>query len=73
MSGESRFAAGQRVSVEIDGEQIVGVFVRFVAPDDGVNVKSGSVSREPRAGIGWVRRSDTGEVEPFDYELISGA
>jgi hypothetical protein len=73
MSGQTRFAAGERVTVEIDGQPVTGVFVRFAARDDGVNVKSAAASREASAGIGWVRRSDTGEVEPFDYQLISRA
>jgi hypothetical protein len=73
MSGETRFAAGEHVTVEIDGHHVAGVFVRFAARGDGVNVKSAAASRDAPAGIGWVRRSDTGEVEPFDYQLISRA
>lgn len=72
MSGESRFAPGRRVNVEIDGRQVAGVFVRSAAPGEGVNVKGSPAAAERGGAIGWVRRSDTGEVEPFSYELISG-
>lgn len=74
MSGESRFAPGQRVNVEIDGRQVAGVFVRSAAPGNGVNVKGADPAGKACGGaIGWVRRSDTGEVEPFEHELISDA
>jgi hypothetical protein len=74
MSGESRFAQGERVTVEIDGRRVAAVFVRVAAPGNGVNVKGAGAEGEAGDGaIAWVRRSDTGEVEPFDYELISGA
>jgi hypothetical protein len=74
VSGESRFAPGRRVNVEIDGRQVAGVFVRSAAPGEGVNVKGAGGAAQTRGGaIGWVRRADTGEVEPFEYELISGA
>jgi hypothetical protein len=73
MSGENRFAPGQRVNVEIDGRQVAGVFVRSAAPGEGVNAKGAGAAGETGGAIGWVRRSDTGEVEPFEYELICGA
>lgn len=72
VSGE-RFTAGQRVDVEIAGRPVSCVFVRYAAAQASANVKDAG----PRAGhaaveVGWVRRSDTGEVEPFDVQLISG-
>lgn len=70
MRGEQRFNAGQRVVVELDGEKIDGVFVRYSLQQEGVNVKG---AERPGAAVGWVRRSDTGEIEPFEYGLISAA
>ncbi len=71
MSGENRFAPGQRVNVEIEGRQVAGVFVRSRRPARASTSKA-SPQAEGGGAIGWVRRSDTGEVEPFGYELISG-
>ncbi|HEX3433412.1 MAG TPA: hypothetical protein VHT25_05045 [Solirubrobacteraceae bacterium] len=70
MGGERRFSAGQRVIVELDGETIEGVFVRYAPQQGGVNVKGAA---RAAAAVGWVRRSDTGEIEPFEYGLISAA
>jgi hypothetical protein len=70
VSGE-RFSAGQHVDVEIGGRRIQCVFVRYAAPQPGVNVKGAESSAgESAAEIGWVRRSDTGEVEPVELRLI---
>jgi hypothetical protein len=50
------------------------VFVRAAVQQEGVNVKSAAApGGEGAAGIAWVRRSDTGEVEPFELGLISPA
>jgi hypothetical protein len=69
-----RFAAGQRVNVEIGGKRVQAVFVRAGVQQEGVNVKSAAAPPgEGAAGIAWVRRSDTGEVEPFELRLISAA
>jgi hypothetical protein len=68
MGGERRFTAGQRVIVELDGAKIEGVFVRFSQRQEGVNVKGAG---DGGAAVGWVRRSDSGEIEPFEYDLIS--
>jgi hypothetical protein len=74
MSRQRRFTAGERVTVEIDGKQVEGVFVRFAEQQQGVNAKGGAAPGDLQLqGVGWVRRSDTGEVEPFAYELITGA
>jgi hypothetical protein len=70
MGGERRFTAGQRVIVELDGAKIEGVFVRFSQQQEGVNVKGAG---DAGAAVGWVRRSDSGEIEPFEYGLISAA
>jgi hypothetical protein len=74
MDRERRFIAGERVTVEIDGQRVEGVFVRFAEQQHGVNAKGAAApdGRQP-PGVGWVRRSDTGEVEPFAYGLISRA
>jgi len=69
-----RFAAGQRVNVEIGGRRVQAVFVRAAVQQEGVNVKSAAApGGEGTDGIAWVRRSDTGEVEPFELGLISPA
>jgi hypothetical protein len=72
MGGERRFKAGERVVVEFGGERIEGVFVRYALQQQGVNVKGAEGSADAGA-VGWVRRSDTGEIEPFEYGLISAA
>ncbi len=62
MDGPPRL--GQRVTVDSDGTLIEGVFYFHVqeqdfAPDD-----------QPEGGVesyGWIKRSDTGEVEGFRY------
>jgi hypothetical protein len=73
MSGK-RFTAGQRVAVEIGGERVQAVFVRLAVQREGVNVKSAAgAGSEQAAAIAWVRRADTGEVEPFELRLISAA
>jgi hypothetical protein len=69
-----RFTAGQRVNLEVGGKQVQAVFVRAAVQQEGVNVKSAAApGGEGAAGIAWVRRSDTGEVEPFELGLISPA
>jgi hypothetical protein len=68
MGGERRFKAGERVVVELGDEKIEGVFVRYALEQHGVNVKG---TEDLGAAVGWVRRSDTGEIEPFEYGLIS--
>lgn len=62
------FRRGQHVTVEIDGEQVDGVFVRQAERQDGIDpedVPGGDIST-----MGWVRRSDTGEIEGFLYHDI---
>ncbi|MHB8233931.1 MAG: hypothetical protein ACYDHT_04685 [Solirubrobacteraceae bacterium] len=70
MDGQRPLRAGEPVTVELDGEKIDGVFVRYAPQQGGVNVKG---AEQAAAGVGWVRRSDTGEIEPFEYGLISAA
>jgi hypothetical protein len=70
MDGERRLTAGERVIVELQGEKIDGVFVRYAPQQEGVNVKG---AEDAGAAVGWVRRWDTGEIEPFEYDLISAA
>jgi hypothetical protein len=70
---ERRFSAGQRVDVEIGGERVQGVFVRLGVQREGVDVKAAAAPGGQEAEIAWVRRSDTGEVEPFELRLISPA
>ncbi len=61
--------------MEIGGKRVQAVFVRLaIQQHEGVNVKSAAApGGEGAAGIAWVRRSDTGEVEPFELGLISPA
>jgi hypothetical protein len=74
MSGERRLTAGERVTIEIDGRQVEGVFVRFADQRHRVNAKGAAPAGELQpGGVGWVRRSDSGEVEPFAYHLITRA
>jgi hypothetical protein len=57
------FRRGQHVTVEIDGEQVDGVFDRQAERHDGIDpeaVPGGDIS-----AVGWVRLSDTGEIEGF--------
>jgi hypothetical protein len=85
MSGQ-KLTAGQRVNVEVDGKAVEGVFVRLAASLHDVNAKSAAAvasrrdvgargatphAAESAAAIAWVRRSDTGEVEPFELRLVS--
>jgi len=72
--GGQRFTRGQRVSVEIDGKQVESIFVRAAAPQQATAVEGAGAFRPGSAAeIAWVRRSDTGEVEPVEYRLISAA
>jgi hypothetical protein len=62
------FRRGQHVTVKIDGEQVDGVFVRQAEQQDGIDpeeVLGGDIST-----VGWVRRSDTDEIEGFLYSEI---
>ena len=62
------FRRGQHVTVEIDGEQVDGVFVRQAERQDGIDpeeVPGGDIST-----VGWVHRSDTSEIEGFLYADI---
>ena len=65
------FSAGQAVYVEINGEQVEGVFVRPGEPSEGVTVESPAVVGPYKRDVAWVRRSDTGAVEAFFYERLS--
>lgn len=63
-----QFRRGQHVTVEIDGEQMDGVFVRQAERHDGIDpeeVPGGDISI-----VGWVQRSDTSEIEGFLYADI---
>lgn len=57
------FRRGQHVSVEIDGERVDGVFFREAERQDGIDPRS--VPGGDISAVGWVRRSDTGEIEGF--------
>jgi hypothetical protein len=62
------FRRGQHVTVEIDGEQVDGVFVRQAERQDRINLEA--ASRGDNSAVGWVRRLDTGEIEAFLYADI---
>jgi hypothetical protein len=62
------FRRGQHVTIEIDGEQVDGVFVRQAEQQDGIDpeeIPEGDISK-----VGWVQRSDTSEIEGFLYSEI---
>jgi hypothetical protein len=65
------FSDGQGVYVEIEGEQVEGVFVRPGEPEEGIMVETPGVDAPYKRDVAWVRRSDTGEVKAFLYEAIS--
>jgi hypothetical protein len=65
------FSQGQAVYVEIDGEQVEGVFVSPGEQAEGVTVESPAVDGPYKRDVAWVRRSDTGGLEAFIYERIS--
>ena len=71
--GDEQFTRGQRVSVEIGGRQVASIFVRDGAPQEAVGGERALPSSGAAARLAWVRRSDTGEVEPVDYSSISAA
>jgi hypothetical protein len=57
------FRRGQHVTVEVDGEQIDGVYDRAAERHDGIDpaeIPGGDIS-----AVGWVRLSRSGEVEGF--------
>jgi hypothetical protein len=57
------FLCGQHVYVELEGEKLDAVFVCVrKQADDG-----------EMADMAWVRREDTGEVEPVAFEVLSPA
>lgn len=62
------FRRGQHVTVEIDGEQVDGVFVRQAERQDRIDLEA--VSGGDISAVGWVRRLDTGEIEGFLYADI---
>lgn len=67
MSNRS-FRRGQHVTVEINGEQVDGVFDRQAERQDGIDpeaVPGGDIST-----VGWVQLSDRGEIEGFLYTDI---
>jgi len=65
------YLAGQSVYIDLDGEQVEGVFVRPGEPSEGVTVESPAADGPYKRDVAWVRRSDTGEVEAFLYGRIS--
>lgn len=65
------FSAGQSVYIDVDGEQVEGVFVRPGEQAEGVTIESPAADAPYKRDVAWVQRSDTGEVEAFMYERIS--
>jgi len=65
------FSEGQAVYVQIDAEQVEGVFERPGEPGEAVTVESPAADGPYKRDVGWVRHSDTGEVQTFLYERIS--
>jgi hypothetical protein len=62
------FRRGQHVMVEINGEQVDGVFVREAERHDRISFEA--VPGVDTSAVGWVRRLDTGEIESFRYADI---
>lgn len=67
------FAKGQNVSVEIDGEQVGGVFLRPGEPDEAITLESRGIEGPYKRDVAWVQRDDTGDIESFEYRLLSPA
>ncbi len=65
------FSPEQPVYIEIDGEQVEGVFVRPGEQAEGITVESSAVDGPYKRDVAWVRRCDTESVEAFLYESIS--
>jgi hypothetical protein len=65
------YSAGQSVSVEIDGQRVRGVFVRPGEPDEAVTRESRGIEGPYKRDVAWVQRDDTGDIEPFEYRLLS--
>jgi hypothetical protein len=61
--GNHGLRRGQHVTVEIDGEQVDGVFVRQAQWQDRINL--GAVPVGDNSALAWVRRLDTGAIEAF--------
>jgi hypothetical protein len=59
------FSTGARVYVEIDGERVEGIYIR------AGELEAPGREEPSKRKVAWVRRSDTGEVEPFDHRLVS--
>jgi hypothetical protein len=59
------FSTGAHVYVEIDGERIEGIYIR------AGELEAPAGTEPQRRKVAWVRRSDNGEVEPFDHRLVS--
>jgi hypothetical protein len=64
---------GRRVFVDTDGGRVEGVFARVGTPDEGVTVESPAADGPYRRDVAWVHRTDSGEVEPFQYDHIKAA
>jgi hypothetical protein len=65
------FSEGQNVSVEIDGERVGGVFVRPGDPDEAITRESRGIEGPYKRDVAWVQLDDTGDIEPFEYRLLS--
>jgi hypothetical protein len=65
------FVPGQAVHVKTDDGLVAGVFVRAGEPSEGITLESPGIEGPYKRDVGFVRRSDTGEVEAFLYEDIS--
>lgn len=64
------FSAGQRVYVDVEGVQVDGVFERPGEQSEGVPGTSPAADGPYKRDVGWIRRSDTGELEKFPYARI---
>ena len=64
----TEFLCGQHVYVELEGQKLDAIFV--CARQEGA-VRPDPVAES--ADTAWVRREDTGEVEPVAFEALSPA
>ena len=67
------FTNGQRVWVDVDGKQVAGTFDRAGEPSEAVPGESPAADEPYKRDVGWVRRSDTSELEAFPYKRIHPA
>lgn len=59
--------------IEVDGKEVNGIFDRPGDPLEGVPGTNPAADAPYMRDVGWVRRSDTGELVALPYERIRPA